>query len=175
MGVERVDRLAAREDFFIIVRAAPSGRRGRPTRRERAVVGGDTVPRWAAAHNCGNPTVLLETPAIPHPKGKRGREMSSHDTRLDGQSTSTRIAASTGAPSPFGDVARLRLVRDLVGDPHAAMACAAAAVERVEQEIDHLWFDSMKAEDLAMSQRLAEVSHALQRAARLLEADKAIG
>jgi hypothetical protein len=55
------------------------------------------------------------------------------------------------------------------------LAGAAAAIEQVEQEIDHLWFDSMTAEDLAMSQRLADVSHALQRAARLLEPDNAIG
>ena len=39
----------------------------------------------------------------------------------------------------------------------------------VEREIDHLWRDSMKADDSAMSQRLAEVSHTLDRAARLLE------
>ena len=66
----------------------------------------------------------------------------------------------------FGDAARLRLVSDVAGDgSDVVLACAAAAIERVEQEIDHLWFDSMKAEDLVMSQRLAEVSHALQRAA----------
>jgi hypothetical protein len=69
----------------------------------------------------------------------------------------------------------LRLVRDVANDSDAALACAAAAIERVEQEIDHLWFDSMKAEDRATSQRLAEVSHALQRAARLLEPDNTIG
>jgi hypothetical protein len=101
--------------------------------------------------------------------------MSSYGTRFDGQSPITGGGGSTGGSSPFGDVARLRLVRDVVGDSDAALACVAAAIERVEQEIDHLWFDSMKAQDLAMSQRLTDVSHALQRAARLLEADKTIG
>jgi succinylarginine dihydrolase len=101
--------------------------------------------------------------------------MSSYSTRFDGQSTITAVGGSTGGSSLLGDVARLRLVRDVVSESPAAVAAAAAAIERVEEEIDHLWFDSMKAEDLAMSQLLAEVSHALQRAARLLEADNAIG
>ena len=102
--------------------------------------------------------------------------MSSYGTRFDGQSTITRVGGSTGGSSPLGDVARLRLVRDVVGDSDAELACAAAAIERIEQEIDdHLWFDSTKAKDRAMSQRLADVSHAVQRAARLLEPDNTIG
>jgi hypothetical protein len=101
--------------------------------------------------------------------------MSSYRTRFDVQSTITRVGGSTGGSALLGDVARLRLVDDAVGDPHVELAGAAAAIEHVEQEIDHLWFDSMTAADLAMSQRLAEVSHALQRAARLLEPDAAIG
>ena len=43
-----------------------------------------------------------------------------------------------------------------------------AAIARVEREVGHLWSDSMTADDRAMSQWLAEVSHALHRAARLL-------
>ena len=101
--------------------------------------------------------------------------MSSFGTRFDGESTITRLGGTTGGSSPFGDAARLRLVRDVVGDSDAAVACAAAAIERVEQEVDNLWFDSMKAEDRAMSQRLADASHALERAARLLETDNTIG
>jgi hypothetical protein len=101
--------------------------------------------------------------------------MSSSRTRLDGRPTITRVGGSTGGSALLGDVARLRLVDDAVGDRHVELAGAAAAIEQVEQEIDHLWFDSMTAEDLAMSQRLADVSHALQRAARLLEPDNAIG
>jgi hypothetical protein len=101
--------------------------------------------------------------------------MSSYGTRFDGQSTITRVGGSNGGSSLLGDAAPLRLVRDVADDSDAALGCAAAAIERVEQEIDHLWFGSMKAEDRAMSQRLAEVSHALQRAARLLEPDNTIG
>ena len=81
----------------------------------------------------------------------------------------------TGGSWPLGDVARLQLVRHVVGDSEAALAWAGAAMARVEQEIDHLWHDSMQADDRAMSQRLAEVSHALHHAARLLEHDDTIG
>ena len=69
----------------------------------------------------------------------------------------------------------MQLVRPLVGESEAALAWAGAAMARVEQEIEHLWHDSMQADDRAMSQRLAEVSHALHRAARLLEHDDTIG
>ena len=101
--------------------------------------------------------------------------MSSYRTRFDVQPTINRVGGSADGLSLLGDVGRLRLVRGVGADSHAALGCAAATIEQVEQEIDRLWFDSMKAENLAMSQRLAEVSHALQRAARLLEHDDAIG
>jgi hypothetical protein len=101
--------------------------------------------------------------------------MSSSRTRFDVQPTITHVGGSTGGSAPLGDVARLRLVDDAGGDSRVELAGAAAAIEQVEQEIDHLWFDSMTVADLAMSQRLAEVSHALQRAARLLEPETAIG
>ena len=91
------------------------------------------------------------------------------------RSALTFVDDSTDGSSLFGDVARLQLVGDVVGDSTAARACAGAAMARVEREVDHLWRDSMKADDRAMSQRLAEVSHALHRAARLLEHDDAIG
>jgi hypothetical protein len=76
---------------------------------------------------------------------------------------------------PLGDVARVQLVRHVVSDSEAALAWAGAAMARVECEIDRLWYGSMQADDRAMAQRLAEVSHALHRAARLLEDDDAIG
>jgi hypothetical protein len=101
--------------------------------------------------------------------------MSSYGTHLEGRSITTRGGGSTGGSSMSGDAARLRLVSDVVGGTGVVVARAAAAIERVEQQIDHLWVDSMKAEDLAMSQRLAEVSHALRRAAILLEHDDVIG
>jgi hypothetical protein len=98
--------------------------------------------------------------------------MSSYGTRLQGQSIANRGGQSTTDSSMFGDAAHLRLVSD---GTDVVLARATAAIERVEQEIDDLWFDSMEAEDLAMSQRLAEVSHALQRAAHLVEPENVIG
>jgi hypothetical protein len=59
-------------------------------------------------------------------------------------------------------------------DSDAVLVCAAAVMVRAEREIDHLWRQSMTGMDGAMSERLAEASHALRRAARLLEQD-AIG
>ena len=67
------------------------------------------------------------------------------------------------------------LVREVVSDSVAPVAWAEAAMARLEQEVEHLWRDSMEAHDPAMSQRLAEVSHALKRAALLLEHDGSIG
>jgi hypothetical protein len=102
--------------------------------------------------------------------------MSSYGTRSEGWSTTTRGGGPTRGSSMFGDAAHLRLVSDVAGDrSDVLLASAAAAIERVEQEIDDLWFDSMNAEDLVTSQRLAEVSHALQRAARLVEPCNVIG
>jgi hypothetical protein len=86
----------------------------------------------------------------------------------------TFVDDSTNGSSPFGDVAREALVSEIVGDSKAARACAGAAIARVEREVGQMWRDSMTADDRAMSQRLAEVSHALHRAARLLEHDDAI-
>ena len=90
------------------------------------------------------------------------------------RSALTFVDDSTDGSSLFGDVARVSLVGDVVADSKAARACAGAAIARVEREVGHLWRESMKADDRAMSQRLVEVSHALHRAARLLEHDDAI-
>lgn len=56
-----------------------------------------------------------------------------------------------------------------------SLACVATAMERVQVEIDDLWRDCVKRDNLYLSERLVEVSHALQRAARLLGEDRAIG
>jgi hypothetical protein len=55
------------------------------------------------------------------------------------------------------------------------LARPAADLALVEQEIDRLWSDAMQTENLALSERLAEVSHALQRAAHLLAQGYEIG
>jgi hypothetical protein len=94
--------------------------------------------------------------------------------RLIGVAALPFVDDSTDGSSRFGDVARVQLVGDVVGDSQAARAYAVAAIARVEREVGHLWHDSMKADDRAMSQRLVEASHALHRAARLLEHDDAI-
>ena len=78
---------------------------------------------------------------------------------------STFVDDSANDCSVFGDIAALRLVRDVVGDSEAALACAGVAVARAEREIDHLWRDSMTADDRATSQLLAEVGHAVHRVA----------
>ena len=92
----------------------------------------------------------------------------------DSRSALTFVDDSTDDSSLSSDIARLQLVGDVAGDSRAALARAGATISRVEREVGHLWRDSMKAGDRAMSQRLAEVSHALHRAARLLESDDAI-
>jgi hypothetical protein len=101
--------------------------------------------------------------------------MASNGTGFTGGSALTVADESAGGFWPLGDVARVHLVHQVVGDSEPALAWAGAAIARVEQEIDRLWCDSMRADDRAMSQRLAELSHALQRAARLLEREDAIG
>jgi len=74
-----------------------------------------------------------------------------------------------------GSPSALVLVDDVGGDSWAALARAGAAIARVEREVGRLWRDSMRADDPAMSQRLAEVSHTLLRAARMLERNGSIG
>src|SRR5436190_22298042 len=76
-----------------------------------------------------------------------------------------------GGTAVFVDTAPQHVVADSDG----VLAGAAAAMARVEQEIDRLWRDSMRAADRVMSQRLADLSHALQRAVRLLEHDDTVG
>ena len=90
------------------------------------------------------------------------------------RSALTFVGDSIDSSSPSGDSARVPLDGEFVGDSKAARACAGAAIARVEREVGHLWSDSMTADDRAMSQWLAEVSHALHRAARLLAHDDAI-
>jgi len=66
-------------------------------------------------------------------------------------------------------------IGDPSAEPFSPLACAATAVARVQTEIDDLWRHSMRVENDSLAERLVEVSRALQRAARLLEADRAIG
>jgi len=128
-----------------------------------------------AAHNGDSETVLPETPATPLTSGRLGKGMASNGTSLDVRSALSLVDDPTNDSSVFGDKPALQRVRDVVGDSEAALARAAAAVARVEREIDRLWRDSMMGDDRATSERLAEVGHALHRAALLMERDDAIG
>ena len=101
--------------------------------------------------------------------------MTSNDTGFSGRSALTSVDDSTDGSSGFGHVGRLQLVRDVASDSEPALGRAEAAMARVERDIDQLWCDAMKAHDGAMSQRLAELSHALRRAAHQLEHDDVIG
>jgi hypothetical protein len=65
----------------------------------------------------------------------------------DATSALTFVDDSTAGSSLSGGVARPQLVGDVAGDSNAALACAGAAVARVEREVRHLWRDSMKADD----------------------------
>ena len=92
--------------------------------------------------------------------------MMSNDTGFTGRSAFTSVDNPTVGSSRFGHAARLQLVCDVVGESQASLARARAAMARVEREIDQLWRDSMEAHDAAMSQRFAELSHALGRCRR---------
>lgn len=52
--------------------------------------------------------------------------------------------------------------------PSAIWEDAATAIDTAEAEVDRLWYAAIAGETVADLQRLAEVSHALGRAARLL-------
>jgi hypothetical protein len=87
-------------------------------------------------------------------------------------SSQSRSSVNNGTHdrSTRADAARLRVVREL----HPEVECAVA-IEHLQLQVVQLWLDSMNSHDRAMSQRLAEVSHALQRGARLLAPDGTLG
>ena len=91
---------------------------------------------------------------------------------LNGTSFSGRSALTLVDDVTDGSSA---LVREVVSHSVTSVAWAEVAMAILEREIEQLWRESMEAHDPAMSERLAEVSHALQHAARLLEHDGSIG
>ena len=87
--------------------------------------------------------------------------MASNSIGISGSSSALSfVDDSTDGSSLSGDIARLPLVGDVAGDSKAALASAGAAIARVERVVGHLWRDSLKVDDRAMSQRLAGASHA---------------
>ncbi len=57
----------------------------------------------------------------------------------------------------------------------ADLAHAIAAMRQVQQEFDELWHAAVVADDGALAEQLVDVSHALRRAAGLVEKKSAIG
>ena len=91
--------------------------------------------------------MLLRTPATRVPKG-----------------SVVAMTSDSGVMGVSTAVLRDAEVRD---DPQ--VACAAAVVEEAERDIDRLWRDAVSVGDADLSERLAELSHALRRAARVLD------
>ena len=60
-------------------------------------------------------------------------------------------------------------------DPNPGRSRATASIRRVEQEFDELWHAAVVAGERAFAEQLVDVSHALRRAARLLEKKPGIG
>jgi hypothetical protein len=111
---------------------------------------------------------LGEEPALAYaPPGPSGSEVGKCRATAPIANPCQRHRRVTRRHSGSGPVGTRPLAPDVVGHSQAVLSCASAAMSRVEREIDHLWRDSMKAEDAAMSQRLADVSHALREAARV--------
>ena len=101
--------------------------------------------------------------------------MANNGTSFNGRTALTLVDDVTNGSSLFGNKTAPQRVPDVVADSETALARARTAVARVEREIDHLWRDSMMEDDRATSERLAEVGHAVHRAALLLECDNTIG
>jgi hypothetical protein len=102
--------------------------------------------------------------------------MSSNGDRPGGGSTSSSILVDEPAR-------RFRLTvnraRPAVGGDHevlrADLTHAIAAMRQVQREFDELWHAAVVAGDGAFAEQLVDVSHAVRRAAGLLEKKSAIG
>jgi hypothetical protein len=92
----------------------------------------------------------------------------------NGSEPLTRVATTVVAGPRRGVPRNDQFPRDL-DRSEAMMALARGSLARVEQEIDLLWRHAMTTMDLALCERLADVTHALRRAARLLEGSDGIG
>ena len=91
--------------------------------------------------------MLLRTPATASRKGS--------------VEAMTSDAAAIGIPTRH-----LRIAED---DSESQLASAAAVVAGAERDIDRLWRDSVADGDADLSELLAELSHALRRAALVLD------
>jgi hypothetical protein len=98
--------------------------------------------------------------------------MSSNGDRSDGGST--LVDESNRHSWPAGNGAE-PAVGGRPDDPRADRSRAIASLRRVEQEFDELWRGAVVAGERAFAEQLVDVSHALRRAARLLEKKPGIG
>jgi len=101
--------------------------------------------------------------------------MSSTTTSANDRLASTFVDQSLERSFLLTDFRRQQLVDPVFGESAAPMDRAVAAMARVQQEIDRLWRDSIRAANSPLSARLLDLSHALQRADRLLGQDLTIG
>lgn len=101
--------------------------------------------------------------------------MPSNDHSLMTPSGPSLPSSAAGGAVSFGTDERGRPVSNLLGGAQATLPCAAAAIARVEREMDLLWRHALSAEGREVSERLVQVSHLLHRALRLIEGDPEIG
>ena len=101
--------------------------------------------------------------------------MSSQTTSANERSASTFVDQSLERSFLLTEFRRQQVVDPVSGESTAPMDRAVAAMARVQQDIDRLWHDSMRAANSPLSARLLDLSHALHRAARLLGQAATIG
>jgi hypothetical protein len=94
-----------------------------------------------------------------------GGGSTSSSTLVDESARHFRRAGNRARPAVGGDHEVLR----------ADLTHAIAAMRQVQQDFDELWHAAVVAGDGAFAERLVDVSHALRRAAGLLEKKSAIG
>ena len=94
-----------------------------------------------------------------------GGGSTSSSTLVDVSARRSRRAGNRARPADGGGH---ELVR-------ADLSHAIAAMRQVEREFDELWHAAVVAGEGAFAERLVDVSHALRRAAALLEKGSAIG
>ena len=101
--------------------------------------------------------------------------MSSKTASANDRSVSSFADQSPERSFLLSEFRRQQFVQPVFGESAAPMDRAVASMARVQQDIDRLWHDSIKAANGPLSARLLDLSHALQRAARLLGQDLTIG
>jgi hypothetical protein len=122
------------------------------------------------------PKVSPQTPVTPHPNGREVAEMSSNGTNSHGSSAVSLLEEAPGGFFPFGEVGEQQeQFVSVLGQSEAILTRAEETLMEVELDVDRLWHASMAADNRALSERLAEISHAVRQAARRLQQKPVIG